>query len=162
MYIVQGSRFCVLFFEICTTSLFSPSPLWSANFKIKQAQNLSCQNILHQCAGLKVFLGSMLCVLCFQICIIPSGVQISKQNTHWTFDPINNFTPVYSLGPFCFYGPFSKESWKHVKSFDQSPLPTQIHSTMTAVHIALQQIVPGQFRCYMQLARLANRVAPRW
>ena len=27
---------------------------------------------------------------------LPSGVQISKQNTHWTFDSINNLTPVLS------------------------------------------------------------------
>ena len=26
---------------------------------------------------------------------LPSGVQISKQNTHWTFDTINNLSPVY-------------------------------------------------------------------
>ena len=25
----------------------------------------------------------------------PSGVQISRQNTHGTFDPINNLSPVY-------------------------------------------------------------------
>ena len=37
-------RFCVLCFEIST-----PSPLWSTNFKTKQAQSLSCQNILHRC-----------------------------------------------------------------------------------------------------------------
>ena len=36
-----GQRFCVLYFEICIPSLFSPSPLWSANFKTKHAQNFS-------------------------------------------------------------------------------------------------------------------------
>ena len=36
-----GQRFCVLCFENCTSSLFSTSPLWSSNFKIKRALNLS-------------------------------------------------------------------------------------------------------------------------
>ena len=35
-----GQRFCVLCFEICIPSLFSPSPLCGANFKIKQTLNL--------------------------------------------------------------------------------------------------------------------------
>ena len=34
-----GKRFWVLNFEICTPYLFSPSPLWSANFKTKHALN---------------------------------------------------------------------------------------------------------------------------
>ena len=33
-------RFCVLCFEICIPSLFSPSLLWSAIYKTKQALNL--------------------------------------------------------------------------------------------------------------------------
>ena len=28
---------------------------------------------------------------------LPSGVQISKQNTHRIFDPINNLTPVLHI-----------------------------------------------------------------
>ena len=35
-----GQRFCVLWFEICTPSLSSPSTLRNANFNTKQAQNL--------------------------------------------------------------------------------------------------------------------------
>ena len=35
-----GQIFCVLCFEICIPSLFSPSPLCSANFKTKHALNL--------------------------------------------------------------------------------------------------------------------------
>ena len=45
--IFRYKRFCVLCIEICTPSLFSPSPLCSANLKIQQEQNLSYQNILH-------------------------------------------------------------------------------------------------------------------
>ena len=43
------TMFCVFCFEICTPSPFSPSPLWSANLKTKQAQNLSHQNIFYRC-----------------------------------------------------------------------------------------------------------------
>ena len=35
-----GRRFCVLCFEICISSLFSPSPLCSAKFKTKHTLNL--------------------------------------------------------------------------------------------------------------------------
>ena len=50
---------------------------------------------------LKLFLGSMFLCGFLEIYIpfffspLPSGMQISKQNTHRTFDPINNSTPVH-------------------------------------------------------------------
>ena len=46
-------------------------------------------------------------MLCFKLCIplfslpLPSGVQISKQNMHRTFNPINNFTPVRTREVTC-------------------------------------------------------------
>ena len=48
--IFWNERFCVLCFEICPPSLFPPSPPWSVNFKIKQAQNLSYRNNPYRCA----------------------------------------------------------------------------------------------------------------
>ena len=46
-----------------------------------------------QLQGSWYFLGQRFGVLCCLSPPLPSGVQISKQNTHGTFDPINNFTP---------------------------------------------------------------------
>ena len=49
---LQGStylwcqRFCVFCFEVC---LFSPFPLWSANFKTKRALNLWLKDYVHPC-----------------------------------------------------------------------------------------------------------------
>ena len=42
-------RYSVLCFGICVPSLFSPSPLCSANFKTKQAQNLRYHKYLDGC-----------------------------------------------------------------------------------------------------------------
>ena len=56
-----GQRFCVLFLEICTPSLFSPSPLCGAIFRTKQALNLWHHKYLAPCILCFVFSGTCWC-----------------------------------------------------------------------------------------------------
>ena len=49
-------RFSVLCFEICTPSLFSPSPFCGANFKTKQALNLWHHEYLDPCTSSNIIL----------------------------------------------------------------------------------------------------------
>ena len=47
---------------------------------------------------------------------LPSGVQISNQNLHGTFDPITNLTSVYIYCSYVWFCPFTRQSFLASKS----------------------------------------------
>ena len=90
---------CSLFWNLHSLSFFSPSPLWSANFKTKQAQNLSYQNMLHPCRGsyhktdpivnlmLKQYI-NLFCGIFVEFCVFGGQRARSRvQATGWTDFP---------------------------------------------------------------------------
>ena len=81
-------------------------PKWSIS-GVLGAQRVKCQYRHKFYTGVELFLWSkVLCALIWNFALPPispplhSVVEVSKQNLHWTFDPINTSTPVHNFQHF--------------------------------------------------------------